>query len=369
MQINVVNRHMLDSLLERKRDDGFRPENIDLSEMLQNILAQANRFVPSESGSILLDAAKIGRNRRKTDVLFFVAAFGKDSDKVIGRTLPICVGIAGNTYFTGRPYISRSVKTDSLFYRGIDKKTKYQTKSIVCAPIRFRTGVIGVIELLNKRKSVNYTANDLTLLKIFAEYTSTLIQNSLDAKRFGELSIKDNLTGLFNDRYVFDRLTKEAGRALHKKTDLSLIFFDLDRFKEINDNHGHLAGSKVLTEVAEITTDTLKKTDAVPARYGGDEFIIIMPDADIKKAAAYAEKLRVNLEKNVFLKKPIKGVEKALKIKGVISGSFGVASLKANMPKRGNERDIRNSLIRLADEAMYRSKEDGKNRVTIAGKD
>lgn len=366
MIIQTVDKRLLDKILKRKKDDSIRPENIDLGQMLTAILSQANKFVPSESGSILLDAAALNKNRRKTDVLYFVACFGKGSSKVIGKTLPITVGIAGNAYLSGRPYISRAVKSDRHFYAAFDKKTKYKTQSIICAPIRLRGSAIGVIELINKTESVNYESGDLTLLKIFAEYTSTLIQNSLDAKRFGELSIRDNLTGLYNDRYVFDRLSKEAARALRGGADLSLMFFDLDRFKEINDTHGHLAGSRVLKEVGEIMFDAVKKSGAVPARYGGDEFVIILPSADIQKAAALSEKLRKRIEKHVFISRRVHGIGRALKIKGVITGSFGVASLKANIGVRASRSVICDRLIRLADKAMYYSKEHGKNMVSLA---
>lgn len=365
MRITIAKKHVLDMILERKRRDEFRPEDIDLKGMFKEILAWANKFVPSESGSILLDDPSLTPEKHKAGVLYFVACFGKGSSSIIETPLPISLGIAGKTYKSGRPYISRKVEQDDNFYPDIDKKTKFITKSIICAPIRIKTATIGVIELINRLDGADYNRNDLTLLKIFAEYTSTLIQNSLDAKRFGELSMRDNLTGLYNDRYFHLSLTKEVMRALKKNTELCLLFLDLDRFKEINDTHGHLAGSGVLAEVGGIIADSVTGS-CVAARYGGDEFIVILPGYSAKEAAAYGEKLRQDIEAFVFLKHKQTGGEKALRIRGVITASIGIASLRHNIESGGGHKEVCDTLIKLADGAMYKSKQAGKNRVLLA---
>lgn len=365
MRITIAKKQILDKILARKRRDEFRPEDIDLKGMFKEILAWANKFVPSESGSILLDDPSLTPEKHKTGVLYFVACFGKGSTSIIETPLPIELGIAGKTYKTGRPYISRKVEHDDNFYPDIDKKTKFVTRSIICAPIRIKTTTIGVIELINRLDGTDYNHNDLTLLKIFAEYTSTLIQNSLDAKRFGELSMRDNLTGLYNDRYFYLSLTKEVMRALKKDSELSLLFLDLDRFKEINDTHGHLAGSGVLAEVGGIISDSITGS-CVAARYGGDEFIVILPGYGAKEAVSYAEELRKTIEDFVFLKHKQTGGEKALRIKGVITSSSGIASLRHNIESGGGHKEVRDTLIKLADGAMYKSKQAGKNRVLLA---
>ena len=105
------------------------------------------------------------------------------------------------------------------------------------------------------------------------------MKNALDARRFEDLSKRDNLTGLYNDRYFYERLEMETQRASDEGSDLSLIFFDLDHFKEVNDTHGHLVGSQVLKEVAIIVEEVFLDSGAASARYGGDEFVILMPDA------------------------------------------------------------------------------------------
>lgn len=366
MRIHIAQKHILDKILERKRKDEYRPEQLDLKTMLKEILSWANTFVPAESGSILLDDPVLNLNREKSGVLYFVACFGKGSNSLIEATLPATIGIAGQTYSTGKPYISKKVVEDKLFYSDIDKKTKFQTKSIICAPIRIKNSTIGVIELINRLNGIDFDQNDLTLLKIFAEYTSTLIQNSLDAKRFGELSIRDNLTGLFNDRYFYDRLAKDLSNSLRKGTDLSLLFLDLDRFKEVNDSYGHLAGSSVLTEVGGIISSKLYIRNATAARYGGDEFVVILPDTSIEEAAAYGELVRQSIEEFVFLKQKYPGGDRALKIKGLVTSSIGIASLRGSINRTSTSKDVRETIIKLADSSMYVSKQAGKNRVTLS---
>ena len=366
MRINVAEKLILDKILERKRKDEYRPKQLDLKVMLKEILSWANTFVPSESGSILLDDPVLNQNREKSGVLYFVACFGKGSSALVETTLPVKLGIAGQTYSSGKPYISKKVLEDKLFYSDIDKKTNFQTKSIICAPIKIKNSTIGVIELINRLNGIDYDNNDLTLLKIFAEYTSTLVQNSLDAKRFGELSIRDNLTGLFNDRYFYDRLSKDLSRAVRRGSDLSLLFLDLDRFKEVNDAYGHLAGSSVITEVGGIIDSKLKIKDATAARYGGDEYVVILPDTSIEEAAAYGELLRRSIEEFVFLKHRYPGGDKALKIRGLVTASIGIASLKASLKTLSTVKDVREKIIKLADSAMYKSKQTGKNRVTLS---
>jgi len=366
MRINIASHEILEKILERKKKDEFGHANVDLKKMLKEILTWANRFVPSESGSILLDDPTLDQYKQKSGELYFVACFGKGSASLVNTPLPADVGIVGRTYSSGKPYISKKVKEDTNFYSGIDRKTKFKTKSIVCAPIKIKGATIGVVELINRHNGVDFDQNDLTLLRIFAEYTSTLIQNSLDAKRFSELSIRDNLTGLYNDRFFYDRITKEISRAVRKNGDLSLLFLDLDRFKEVNDTHGHLAGSTVLSEMGGILLESIEKyPNATSARYGGDEFIVILPDQSLEAGAAYAEKLRKTIEEFVFIKSRYPGGDKALRIKGLITSSIGVTSLKASRA-RGTVKEIREEMIKLADDAMYKSKDDGRNMTTTA---
>ena len=336
---------------------------VDLKDVLREILLRANEFVPSDSGSILLDDPLLKSDKVHKGKLYFMACFGVGSSALAGTHLPDDVGIVGATYQSGMPYLSKDVSRDDKFYDVIDKKTKYESKSILATPVKIDDSVVGVIELINSEEKVNYGAKDLSILEIFASYTSTLIKNALDARRFEELSKRDSLTGLYNDRYFHERLDMETQKAIDEGSDLSLIFFDLDHFKEVNDTHGHLVGSRVLKEIALIIDEVFLDSDAASARYGGDEFVILMPGSSLQHSSNYGETLREAIERNIFVRERPAPGEPALNIEGVITCSVGIASLAKG--DRKEPKKMKAALIRAADSAMYRAKDLGKNRVSL----
>jgi diguanylate cyclase (GGDEF)-like protein len=294
-----------------------------------------------------------------------MACFGVGSSSLVGTHLPDDVGIVGATYQSGTPYLSEDVSRDGTFYDAIDKKTRYESKSILAIPIKINDSVVGVIELINRKAQVNYDDRDLSILEIFASYTSTLIKNALDARRFEDLSKRDNLTGLYNDRYFYDRLDMDTQKAIDEGSHLSLIFFDLDHFKGVNDTHGHLVGSQVLKEVAVIVEEVFLDSGAASARYGGDEFVILMPGHSLEKSNDYGEVLRQAIASNIFISEEAPAGEPALNIGGVITCSVGIATLAVGEGK--NLTEMKAGLIRAADGAMYRAKDLGKNRVSLDG--
>jgi diguanylate cyclase (GGDEF)-like protein len=319
MKIYFASNAVLAQLLNRSKKSRTSVNDLDLNAVLREILTWANRLVPSESGSVLLDDPSLKWDDRKEGRLYFAACFGKGSSSLVNTFLPSGWGIAGKTYTSGRPYMSKNVLHDTTFYPVIAEKIRYKTRSIICAPVLIEGSPIGVIELINRKDSPNYTADDLSLLKIFAGYTATLIYNALIARSFEELSQRDNLTGLYNDRYFFHRLGNEIEKTGKSGCDLSMIFFDLDHFKGVNDVHGHLAGSTVLKEVGDILREIFHGTAAVSARYGGDEYAVILPGMSREEAAKYAEHLRSNIGNNTFLKEKVPGIEVPLNLKGVIT--------------------------------------------------
>jgi two-component system cell cycle response regulator len=163
-----------------------------------------------------------------------------------------------------------------------------------------------------------------------------------------QLALTDSLTGLLNRRAFIDRLDGELERYKRLGAPLSLIMADLDDFKKVNDNYGHLVGDEVLKGVAKCFVDSLRKYDFV-GRYGGEEFIICLPGVKIKQAVLVAERLRINMRDLVVYKD-----KKPLKLK--LTSSFGVSSLGEDIF------DI-HTLTKKADEALYLAKKKGKNRV------
>lgn len=366
MKIYTSKKSIIAKAIKRHKKGADYSHEVDLSAVLKEILSRANEFVPSESGSILLDDPVLKWSPSKEGRLYFLACFGEGSESLVGTNLSDNVGIVGETYQSGKPYLSKDVKKDKKFFSKVDEQIQFVTKSILAIPIEIDGAVIGVIELINRKARPNFDKRDLSLLEIFARYTSTLIQNALDARRFEELSKIDDLTALYNDRFFYEMLSRGVEVALKDDKDITLIFFDLDHFKEVNDMHGHLSGSRVLKEVATIMTEVFLESNAIMARYGGDEYVILLPDTDLKKASGYAEELRKRIADNSFLKEPTSPTEPALNISGIITCSVGVASLFENVRTSKNLRSLEENLIKAADGAMYTAKDNGKNRVVVA---
>jgi diguanylate cyclase (GGDEF)-like protein len=363
--IRVADTGTLARVLKRKIRAREIDHEIDLSAVLSEILTWANEFVPSEAGSILIDDPVLKMEDENEGKLYFTACFGEGSSHLVGTSLPDNTGIVCETYHSGKPYFCEDVSKDDKFYAIVTDGKKYECRSIICVPIYIDSSIVGVLELINRKDRVNYDKKDLAMLEIFAGYTGTFMQNALDARRFEELSKRDNLTGLYNDRFFLQRLSWEVSRVVRDGGDVALIFYDLDSLKDVNDKHGHLVGSQVLKEIADITRDVFSDSDAILTRYGGDEYIIIMPDINIEKVADHAERLRKSVAEHVFIKSNGPSGSKPLNIRGVVTCSIGVAVLKKNVGSSDNVSDMVESLIKASDSAMYEAKGHGKNRVVL----
>jgi diguanylate cyclase (GGDEF)-like protein len=176
------------------------------------------------------------------------------------------------------------------------------------------------------------------------------LDNALQLRRAEALSVTDDLTQLYNSRYMNQVLRRESKRASRSGRPLSLLFMDLDGFKSVNDSHGHLAGSKALVEAAAVIRGSARETDIV-ARFGGDEFSIMLPDTGSEGAAAVGERVRERISAHPFLA----GDGLSLRL----TASVGVATLP-DVAASAEE------LVRAADMAMYQVKDTGKNGVRIA---
>lgn len=367
VDIHCLEPRQMGAFLERRRATLAFSQEMNLADNLAEILRKANEFVPSQAGSILLDNPLEKKQDRQDNRLTFVAAFGNRADSLIGREIPADRGIAGHVYVDGQAYHASNTSEDRFFFKGMDEIIGYQTRSLVAIPIRIEQDVCGVLELINRENAPEYSEEDRNLLRIFAGYISISIQNILDGRRAQELAKRDNLTGLFNDHYLHVALSRAIERSADTGEDLGVIFLDLDYFKTVNDTHGHLAGSQVLREVGHLLkAHTRNFAHGIPARYGGDEFVIAIPGIGIDTTVDLAERIRNDIVDAVFCDKPGDIQRETLSLTG-LTCSIGVATIDRHVGGSDSVDETKSMILRLADSAMYAAKKTGRNRTVVAG--
>ncbi len=224
-----------------------------------------------------------------------------------------------------------------------------EISSLISAPLLHEGRVLGTLRI-HSSKPETYTADDLRLLDAIATLASAALSNAMLFERTQELAIRDSLTGLYVQRHFFERLREEHHRVLRSGHSLSLLMCDLDHFKAANDRWGHGAGDLMLIRFAKILKD--KIDDGIVARYGGEEFAAVLPETDKEKARKLAEQIRKAMEEHVF---------SIRREKVQMTVSIGVATIPVDTL---DEED----LIRKADEALYRAKREGRNRVAVWGR-
>ena len=244
------------------------------------MLERARNFVPSEAGSVLLDHPFERARDPNTAALYFIAAFGPSAESLLGASMATTEGVVGTVYRSGESCLVETPEADPNFCARFDETHAYRTRNLLAVPIRIENSVCGVLEMVNRRGGRPFDQRDRALLEIFAAYTSVSIQNLLDARRAGEAARSDDLTGLANDRHFHRRLAQDLEEADEVGGGVALLFMDLDNFKAVNDRHGHLAGSQVLKEVGYLLRRVVRHPGVTLARYGGDEFVLILPKAD-----------------------------------------------------------------------------------------
>jgi len=364
--VYTLENNRLEDFLERHKAYYPYSGEIEIDRFLREILQKANEFVPSQAGSILLDdpSTKNSEDRSESD-LVFIATFGRHALSILGQRMSARIGIVGHVYVSGVAYMTPDVVDDPYFYPSIDMTTQEETRSVLCVPIKIESAVCGVLELINREGPEGFVGKDRRLIEIFADYASISIQNLLDARRAHEVAKRDGLTGLYNDRYLHLRLSQDLSRLARDGGDLSLVFLDLDNLKSVNDHHGHLAGSQVLREIGYILAKTVTDERATLTRYGGDEFVLVLPGIGLDEGLRLAENVRETIRRAVYLSRPYGFNEPALSLRN-LSASLGIASVRENTTAGAPIEQQKNELLRAADAAMYRAKETGKNQTQVA---
>jgi diguanylate cyclase (GGDEF)-like protein len=269
---------------------------------------------------------------RSNNSLALVIAYGSKREK--NNVVKVGEGVVGLAA-ENRMFVSRTSQPSGID-DGID----------IAIPILFKDRLMGVIGL---GKIKEKGGNEKRFLSMVADLAGVSLQSCTDMETAKEEAITDPLTGLYNRRHFFEKAKEDAQKAIHHYSPISIFIFDIDYFKRYNDMNGHAEGDRLLMELSRLLKENSRKTDVI-ARFGGEEFIILMPDTDKDNALQYAEKIRKLIERHPFNHRKEQPA-------GYVSVSGGVATF----PFDGNSM---NAVIKHADASLYESKRSGRNRVT-----
>ena len=313
-------------------------------ELYETIIDMSVQLAHAERGSLMLvDNGKA--------YLTIKAAKGINKKLLKEIKIKIGEGVAGKVFGEGVPLMVCDIEKDERVL--LPRKPSYKTGSFISIPLKIGERPIGVLNTSDRIKGEVFSEEDMTLLRSFASYASIALERSMYYTLVGhlkELSITDSLTGLFNKRYFEERFFEELQRSERHNLSFSLGMMDIDDFKLFNDTEGHLSGDEVLKNIANIAKESTRLIDII-ARFGGEEFAIIMPQTEKDEAFFVAERIRKSVREQLshtwryFPKEHI-------------TVTVGIATF----PSDG--RDMK-SLIRNADKALYKGKKEGKDKTVL----
>jgi len=251
---------------------------------------------------------------------------------------------------TLHPLLVEDAQTDFRFDMDkLNTEDKRSIRSLISTPLIVGEKTLGILRV-DSPVPGQFSTDDLRFLRTIAEVTSVAIENAQLYERLETMAIKDGLTGLYLRRHMMDRLGEELSREMRRGQELSFLMIDLDRFKQYNDNFGHMAGDIVLKTLAQQLQEHFSRPGEMVCRYGGEEFCVLLPDCPKLKAVQSAQEFRKKVEtREIILRRE----------KTKVTVSIGVASF----PKDAASKD---ELIYKADEALYKAKETGRNKVCTA---
>jgi len=294
----------------------------------RNILKYQNTFIYDSNNKIVLDTS-----------IFECYSDLLDIEIKIGE------GIVGDAFLKGVPILVQNISESIYPVPQLAKVMKLDVNSVITVPLKVNNDIPAVLEIVKTKDKDPLNKNDLETIMIIANFASATMEN---AKLF-LWAIHDSLTGLYNNHYFYKELEDEIEKSKRYGRVFSLVMFDIDDFKQINDRYGHIAGDRALVHLSDCIKRTIRKDVDIAARYGGDEFVIVFPNTSAENALKVCHRLLnlVRSEKVIFGEKEF-----------YITLSMGISEF----PRDGEESYF---LFNHADEALYESKRLGKNRITI----
>jgi diguanylate cyclase (GGDEF)-like protein len=266
------------------------------------------------------------------------------SERSLYKRVPLGFGVIGRVARSNEMVLLQEFQSE---VEGQLQALLSDAKSILCIPISYGDSMLGVLNVESRREKA-FLQQEVLILRTLADLLATALHNAFVFQKMQQQSITDGLTGIKTRRFFLEALQSEWKRASRNGRPFSVVLIDLDNFKEVNDTLGHLEGDLVLARVARVLEQKCRQTNVV-ARYGGDEFVILMPETSQEPALLLAERLRGWIASDPMLS------EKR------ITGSFGMATY----PVHGT---VAEEILRVADAGMYVSKRSGGNRVSAVDK-
>ncbi len=325
---------------------GTIENHLEYKALLQAILDKSAELLMAEQGSLMLvDQA--------TEALLVEVKKGIGDTVPEKLAIPKGEGIAGKVAVLGESFLVKNLEKDPRFKQ--KNRQHYKTPSFVSVPLKIEERIIGVLNLSDKTTGEVFDDEDLKLIQTFATHAAIILDRmSLynQTEELKRLSITDPLTGLLNRRYLQDRLEEELARSKRHERNMCLLMMDLDGFKFYNDTYGHLTGDRILKHVADVIMKSVRTMDVV-SRFGGDEFIVILPETELTLAIKIAERLN-----NDIMKKALPTENSIAKSESFITASIGIVSY----PQHGETAE---QLLENVDKAMYCAKHEGRNKVKV----
>ena len=315
---------------------------LSVQEMLERVVAKSTEIL-GETALIVLEAD--GKYQLE-------AAFSTDAEQ-LKRMLMTAVStspqaaageLLRNTLEKGEPLVIPNLRHIMLAPELQLFVEKHGLLSLLATPVRGKNQVLGAFISISTPPNT-LVAQDAAAATELADFTAMVIENARSATI-------DTLTGVYNNRFFVEVLKRETARADRYSTPLSLLMIDIDSFKHVNDNFGHLVGNDVLTQIAKIFKDAVRTTDFI-CRCGGDEFGVILPGTIAKGALPAAKKILERVHSGNILQ--------SLGRSGATTVSIGIAEHRRS--------DLPESLVGHADQALYAAKRAGKNAIRIFGED